>query len=48
MYKKDIQPVKVVSEEKEEITETVEEKNGVLEEEIKRMRNISSYNEKTQ
>ncbi len=48
MYKKDIQPVKVVSEEKEEITETVEEKNVVLEEEIKRMKNISSYNEKTQ
>ena len=48
MYKKDIQPVKVVSEEKEEITETVEEKNVVLEEEIKRMKNISSYNENTQ
>lgn len=48
MYKKDIQPVKVVSEEKEEITETVEEKNSVLEEEIQKMKKIASYNEKTQ
>jgi hypothetical protein len=48
MYKKDIQPVKVVSEEKEEITETVEEKNIVLEEEIQKMKKIASYNEKTQ
>ena len=48
MYKKDIQPVAVVSEEKEEITETTKEENNVLEEEIKRMKSISSYNEKTQ
>jgi len=48
MYVKDVQPVSVVNEEKEELTETKDETNTVLEEEIKRMKNISSYNEKTQ
>ena len=48
MYVKDVQPVKVVNESKEELTETVEEKNNVLEEEIQRMKKITSYNEKTQ
>jgi len=48
MYVKDVQPVSVVNEEKEEITETKDETNTVLEEEIKRMKNISSYNQKTQ
>lgn len=44
MYKKDIQPVKVV---KEELTES-KEKTSVLEEEIKRLKDLSNYNEKTQ
>ena len=47
MYKKDIQPVKVVKEEKEELTES-KEKTSVLEEEIKRLKDLSNYNEKTQ
>jgi hypothetical protein len=41
MYVKDVQPVKVVKESKEE-------KNVLLEEEIKKMMKLSSYNEKTQ
>jgi len=44
MYKKDIQPVKVV---KEELTES-KEKTNVLEEEIQRLKDLSNYNEKTQ
>lgn len=40
MYKKDIQPVKSVNEEKE--------KSNVLQEEIKRLKDLSKYNEKTQ
>ena len=47
MYKKDIQPVKVVKEEKEELTES-KEKTNVLEEEIQRLKDLSNYNEKTQ
>jgi len=47
MYKKDIQPVKVVKEEKEELNES-KEKTSVLEEEIKRLKDLSNYNEKTQ
>ena len=41
MYVKDVQPVKVVK-------ESEEEKNVLLEEEIKKMMKLSSYNEKTQ
>lgn len=41
MYVKDVQPVKVVNEQEEK-------KNDVLEEEIKKMMKLSSYNEKTQ
>ena len=44
MYKKDIQPVKVV---KEELNES-EENTNVLEEEIQRLKDLSNYNEKTQ
>lgn len=48
MYVKDVQPVKIVKESKEDLTETVEEKKSVLEEEIQKMKKLSSYNEKTQ
>jgi len=41
MYVKDVQPVKVVK-------ETTEEKKSVLEEEIQKMKKLTSYNEKTQ
>jgi hypothetical protein len=43
MYKKDIQPVKSVNEEKES-----KEESNVLQEEIKRLKDLSNYNEKTQ
>tara|TARA_B110000444_G_scaffold258736_1_gene300454 strand:+ start:6466 stop:7674 length:1209 start_codon:yes stop_codon:yes gene_type:complete len=43
MYKKDVQPVKSVNEEKES-----KEKSNVLLEEIKRLKDLSNYNEKTQ
>jgi hypothetical protein len=41
MYVKDLQPVKVVK-------ESTEEKKNVLEEEIQKMKKLTSYNEKTQ
>jgi len=44
MYVKDVQPVKVVKEEKE----TKDSTKTVLQEEINKMKKLSSYNEKTQ
>lgn len=45
MYVKDVQPV---NESKEEISEGKEDTTNVLEEEIQKMKKLSSYNEKTQ
>ena len=41
MYVKDVQPIK-------ELKEEVSKVNNVLEEEINKMKNMFSYNEKTQ